>query len=106
MNEGGRMHRIAKQFTVLLVVVVLVTPFASIGFAAGVEEDVKEVTAGSMIADTLIVRPVAIAACIVGSAFFIVSAPFAAAGDNIEASQEALVKKPFEFAFKRPLGDF
>jgi len=100
------MRRIAKQFTALLVVLALAAvPFASAVYA-GVEEEVKEVSAGSMIADTLLVRPVGIAACIVGLAAFIISSPFAAAGDNIEEAQEVLVKKPFEFTFKRPLGDF
>ena len=65
----------------------------------------KEPTAAAMIADFVIVRPLGIVACAVGSAFFVVSLPFSAAGGNIKGVYQKLVAEPAKFTFARPLGD-
>ena len=62
--------------------------------------------AGMMMWDLVAVRPVAIAATLVGSAFYIVSYPFSALGGNTDAASEKLVKEPFRYTFSRPLGEF
>jgi hypothetical protein len=60
------------------------------------------ITAG----DTVIARPCGLAALILGSAFFIVSLPFAAASGSVKQTADTLVSEPFKFTFTRPLGDF
>ena len=100
------MHRIAKQFMVLLVVFSLTAiPFAG-AVHADVKESAKEVSAGSMMADAVFLRPVGLVACAVGLCAFVVAVPFAAMGDNVDDAKRELVEKPFRFTFQRPLGEF
>jgi hypothetical protein len=54
----------------------------------------------------LVLRPVGIVATAVGSVFFIISLPFSALANNVDTAGEKLVKDPFRFTFKRPIGEF
>lgn len=56
-------------------------------------------------ADTLVVRPVCLAATVVGSAVFVVSLPVAALSKSVKQSAKTLVVKPAQATFTRPLGD-
>ena len=58
-----------------------------------------------VIADTIIVRPMCLVATVVGSAFFVISLPFAATSRSIKQSAHVLVVKPARATFTRPLGD-
>jgi hypothetical protein len=58
-----------------------------------------------VIADTVIVRPMCLVATVVGSAFFVISLPWAATSRSIKQSAHALVVKPAKATFTRPLGD-
>jgi hypothetical protein len=57
-------------------------------------------------ADAVIARPLGFAATIVGSVIFVVSLPIAATSRSIDSTARALVLKPAEFTFTRPLGEF
>ncbi len=59
----------------------------------------------AMIGDALVVRPLGIAATLVGLAAFIVSLPFSALGGNVGDAAQTLVVEPAEYTFSRPLGD-
>ena len=61
--------------------------------------------AGAIAADTLFVRPACLVATIVGSALFVISLPIAAVTKSVHQTAHALVVKPAEATFKRPLGD-
>ena len=99
------MRRISTPCLItLLIGVLLVVPFSATAFAQSLEED-REITAGKMAADVLIVRPLGIVATVVGSALFIIALPFAALGGNTEDVFEHLIKEPAKFTFQRPLGD-
>jgi hypothetical protein len=69
-------------------------------------QDPAAVSSGYMTADIVAARPVGLASTILGTATFIVSSPFSALGGNFEHSFTELVKKPFLYTFKRPLGIF
>jgi|GEM_PF-206506 len=100
------MHKIVKQSTAFfLIAALLFVPFGSSAIAS-VDFEKKDPSAGAMIADFVLVRPIAIAALVVGSAFFIVALPFSAIGGNVKASAKSLVVKPAKYAFVRPLGEF
>ena len=58
----------------------------------------------SMIGDLLIARPLLIAATVVGTAAFVVTLPFSAAGGNVKEAGQALVVDPGKAAFVRCLG--
>ena len=57
-------------------------------------------------ADVLFVRPVSLAAAVVGTAMFFVALPFSIPSGSVEKSGKLLVSDPFEYTFARPLGDF
>ncbi|MFW6235191.1 MAG: hypothetical protein ACOC24_00240, partial [Desulfovibrionales bacterium] len=65
-----------------------------------------EDTAAAMAADALVVRPVGIAATVVGGALFIVSLPFSALGGNTDQTFDRMVADPARFTFTRELGKF
>jgi len=100
------MHKIVKQSTAFfLIAALLFVPFCSPAIAS-VDIEKKDPSAGAMVADFVLVRPVAIVALVVGSVFFVVALPFSAIGGNVKASAKNLVVKPAKYSFVRPLGDF
>ena len=100
------MFRIAKKSLVIFMIsVLLIAPLASTALAEEYFER-EDPTGGMMIADLVFVRPIGIAATIIGSVFYVVSLPFSLLGDNAGEAREALVKDPAAYTFKRPLGEF
>ena len=100
------MAKIVKKFLVLVVVAsLLLIPFGSAALAQEYFES-EPPTGGAMVFDFCVVRPIGIVATAVGAVFYVVSAPFAALGDNIDTAGEKLVKEPAAYTFKRPLGEF
>jgi hypothetical protein len=59
----------------------------------------------TMIADTVVVRPLCFAATAVGSVFFVVSLPFAAMSKSVKKTAHTLVVSPAKATFTRPVGD-
>jgi hypothetical protein len=61
-------------------------------------------SAAAMTADVLIARPLGLVATVLGSAVFVVSLPFSAAGGNVGQAADALVMGPVRETFVRCLG--
>ncbi len=61
-------------------------------------------SSGMMLFDFVLMRPLGIAATILGGATFIVSLPFSALAGNTSEAGEKLFMEPFAFTFERPLG--
>ncbi len=61
--------------------------------------------AAAVVADVVLARPVCFAMTVVGSVFFVVALPFAAASDSVHSTAETLVMKPARATFTRPVGD-
>lgn len=59
-----------------------------------------------MLADLIIMRPLGIAACALGTAGLIVSMPFVAFSGGFNTVVNELLTKPGNFTFERRLGDF
>jgi hypothetical protein len=95
----------AKKALVVLLVSIFIVSFMPVSsvLASNIDEPF-EGTAGAMAFDLILMRPIGLAASIVGTAIFIVSLPFSALGGNQEAAAEKLVKEPLFFTFQRPLG--
>jgi len=94
-----------KQPIVFLTIAALILiPFATESLAQDNSAQ-TEYSAGKMMADILLVRPVGIIATVFGSAVFIVALPFSLLGGNTEATYKNLVVSPAKFTFQRPLGD-
>ena len=58
------------------------------------------------ITDVTLVRPGCLLATVIGSAFFVVALPFAAASHSIRQTADTLVVTPAQATFTRPVGDF
>jgi len=86
-----------KFYSILLIMVMLFS--SAPAFAASSDIDAVDV-----VIDTAILRPLGIVSTVLGSAFFIVSLPFAAITSSVGTSYEVLVKDPFVYTFRRPLG--
>lgn len=68
---------------------------------AGVED---EPSAGEMVADVVVARPLGVLATVGGAAAFVVSLPFSALGGNVKEAADALVVGPAKATFVRCLG--
>ncbi len=89
-----------KIFSILLVTVMLFS--AAPAFAASSSEDIDAI---DIVLDTAFLRPLGIVSTVFGSVFFVVSLPFAAITSSVGTSFDLLVKDPFEYTFRRPLGE-
>lgn len=102
MNRSKLIRRARQQVLVsTLSAALLATPLAQ----AANDYRVTEPGYGSMVVDGLIVRPLGLAATIVGAAAWVVTLPFSALGGNVGEAAEDLVVDPARFTFTRPLGD-
>ena len=100
------MRNNVKSWVVFTVIVALIAvPFATSALAQEYFE-AREPSGDAMLYDTIVLRPVGLIATVVGSAFWLISLPFSAAGDNVDVATKKLVKEPAKFTFKRPLGEF
>ena len=58
----------------------------------------------SMMFDLVLLRPLGLAATVVGTAFFVVSLPFSVLGGNTGEAAKKLMVEPAKYTFTRPLG--
>jgi hypothetical protein len=103
------MHKRARHILIALTVVSLLTmPLAA--WSAEQDSDVfiaRERTSGvQMVGDALVVRPASIVCLALSSVVYVVAIPFAAMGGNAGETTQRMIKDPFVYAFKRPMGDF
>lgn len=63
-----------------------------------------EATAGDMMADVLVQRPLGLARTVLGAGIWIVSLPFTVFGGGVGESADKLIVEPAEHTFARPLG--
>ncbi len=59
-----------------------------------------------VVGDLAVARPLGIAATIIGGAIFVACLPFAIPSNSVKSTADVLVREPFGFTFKRPLGEF
>ena len=64
----------------------------------------SQTSAVAIIADVVLLRPLGLAATVVGSFFFVAALPFSLLGGNVEDSAKKLVVEPALYTFKRPAG--
>jgi len=101
-----RMNR--KLMSYLAVIMFVVTTNAAASSSNGVtyDEHTQAATAGSMLADTVMVRPLTLVGTAVGVVAFVVTLPFSALGGNVGEAGQLLVVDPAKYTFIRPLGVF
>ena len=92
-----------RPFAVVLLCVFLLTATLSPALAQDTEAD-SDITAASMIGDLFVLRPLGLAATILGTALFIITLPITSGAGNKDVAQEKLVNAPGKYTFNRPLG--
>jgi hypothetical protein len=65
-----------------------------------------EPTADNIIPDVLFVRPISLAATVVGAVIFVVALPVSIPSGSVERVGQRLVVDPFKYTFVRPIGYF
>jgi hypothetical protein len=59
-----------------------------------------------VVGDLVFARPLGIIATAIGSAVFFVALPFTIPSGSVQQTGDVMVGEPFNFTFRRPLGDF
>ncbi|NDP48490.1 MAG: hypothetical protein GZ085_08905 [Sulfuriferula multivorans] len=59
-----------------------------------------------MVVDAVVMRPLGLAAMLVGTVLTVVALPFTIPSGSVESSARELIVKPAAYTFTRPLGDF
>ncbi len=59
-----------------------------------------------MLVDLVLVRPISLAATLIGMAAFVVSLPFTIPSNSVKDAGENMIVPPASATFKRPLGEF
>lgn len=89
--------------------VVLVLTLALVAMpvpAVAQSEPVTGDRATDMVLDVVVLRPLGLVATVLGTALTVVALPFTIPSGSVGASAHALIVRPAEYTFKRPLGDF
>ncbi len=100
------MHKPRKLHTIAALLLMLNVSVASAANTAYIYGQQSKPSAGAMAIDILAVRPLGLAATLLGTGLFVVSLPFSALGGNVGEAADALVKSPARFTFARPLGEY
>jgi hypothetical protein len=88
----------AKLVTIICV---LAVGLGSVASSSAAENSGPLAVAG----DAIVLRPACLVATVVGSALFVVALPWAAISKSVKNTANALVVKPANATFTRPLGD-
>jgi hypothetical protein len=100
-------RRTRKLIVGLLVMALCLSPVSALAVDDSEIYVFKRAPQGNtMVGDVLVVRPISIACLAVSSVVYVVALPFAALGGNAGDATQKMVKDPFNFTFRRPLGDF
>lgn len=95
-------HSLRRRFLAAVLVLATTTPMAQ----TTVEEEIHGTpSAGAMALDLVVVRPVSLAATVLGTGLYIVSLPFAALSGDVVSPAQRLIVEPAKYTFTRPLGE-
>ena len=100
------MGTVKKKSLVFLIAAVLLFTWAASPVLAKEKQSItgEDRNAVSMMFDLVLLRPLGLAATVIGTAFFVVSLPFSALGGNTGEAANKLVVAPAKYTFSRPLG--
>lgn len=89
---------------VMLVIISFLLSAAAIPARAQEGDADDAVPAVAMYGDAILIRPLGLAATILGAAVFVISLPFSSLGGNTQEAAQKLIFDPADYTFKRPLG--
>jgi len=91
-----------KRITSSLILSIFIFSLSTVAFAGNSSSETP--SAGAVVFDLLICRPVGFLATLLGSAALIVSLPVTISFNSTGDAVGPLVTKPYEFTFERPIG--
>ena len=86
--------------------IALALAVASLAATAENGDTVTGDKATDMVVDLVVVRPLGVAATVIGTVLTVVALPFTIPSGSVESSARELIVKPAEYTFNRPLGEF
>ena len=87
-----------------LMITLLILSFSSLAFAAGQQGTSSNPSAGAVVGDVLVLRPLGLVGTVLGSAAFVVSLPVTLPTHQVDKVGKVLVERPFNYTFERPIG--
>ena len=99
------MYRPRRSLIIIVFFIVFLLAAGSPQAFADPSEKDKERSAMGMCGDLIALRPLGLAATVIGAGVFVVSLPFTLIGGYVNEASQKLVVEPFLFTFDRPLGD-
>jgi hypothetical protein len=90
-----------KTFTFLLISL-LVISFNTFAFAE--DQSSRTPSAGAVVADILVLRPIGLAGFLLGTMAFVISLPVTIPFNSSHEAAKVLVLEPCRYTFKRPFG--
>jgi hypothetical protein len=98
------MHKLIQGSIIFFLAALLLAAPLAAPVMAQAEAESEEATAGSMAYDLFVMRPLGLAATVIGSAVFVLALPFTAITDDVGDSSEKLIADPWDYTIRRPLG--
>jgi hypothetical protein len=92
-----------KKIMTILVATLLVLALNSVSLAA-IQGSSSTPSAGAVVSDVLVLRPLGFVGTLLGGAAFVVSLPVTLATHQVDRSEKLLVQEPYDYTFERPLG--
>jgi len=92
-----------KKIMSIFVAALLILTFNSVSLAAILGTS-STPSAGAVVSDVLVLRPLGFAGTILGGAAFVVSLPVTLATHKVDRAERLLVQEPYDYTFERPLG--
>ena len=100
-------RRTPKFIIGLLVMALCLSPVSALAIDdAEIYVFKRDPQGNTMAGDIAIIRPISIGCLIVSTGAYLVALPFAALGGNAKETTQKMVVDPFNYTFRRPLGDF
>ena len=102
------MHkRVKKILSLVLISTFLFTAFSTSVLAEPSKDHARtNATAGAIVGDLILIRPVLLSLTVLGTCCFVVTVPFTLIGRNIGHAAKKLVVEPVQYTFTYPLGSF
>ena len=102
-----------KSWFMMLLIIVLLSAATPAMVQEAVKSDGTEEAnaaeapnaAGTMLVDAFLLRPLGLAATVLGTATFVVTLPFSLPTRSADDAAKVLVVKPARYTFARPLGE-
>lgn len=99
MKGGSKM----KRMIIVLIISFFVLSFNLLVFAE--DNSSKDPSIGEVLGDILWIRPLGVIGTVMGATAYVISLPVTAPLKKTNEASQILIKDPYNYYFKRPLGE-